>query len=163
MTEEETPESAGITLKVEDVMTREIITIDENATVKEAAEIMNQNDISCLIAARKGKAIGIITERDLLKRVIVEAKNPRKTKVNEVMSTPLELISPETTLEDAIRVMFDKKIKKLPVAEKNQIIGLVSLTDIARCQPAIMKILKTFANVQNAPKSMKKVLDMYIV
>jgi CBS domain-containing protein len=162
MTEEETPEG-NISLKVEDVMIREIITIDENATVKEAAELMNENDISCLIAARKGKAIGIITERDLLKRVIVEAKNPRKTKVAEVMSTPLELISPDTTLEDAIRVMFDKKIKKLPVAEKNQIIGLVSLTDIARCQPAIMRILKTFANVQNAPKSMKKVLDMYIV
>jgi CBS domain-containing protein len=162
MTEEETPEG-NISLKVEDVMIREIITIDENATVKEAAEVMNENDISCLIAARKGKAIGIITERDLLKRVIVEAKNPKKTKVNEVMSTPLELISPDTTLEDAVRVMFDKKIKKLPVAEKNQIIGLVSLTDIARCQPAIMRILKTFANVQNAPKSMKKVLDMYIV
>jgi len=162
MTEEETPEG-NISLKVEDVMIREIITIDENATVKEAAELMNQNDISCLIAARKGKAIGIITERDLLKRVIVEAKNPRKTKVAEVMSTPLELISPDMTLEDAVRVMFDKKIKKLPVAEKNQIIGLVSLTDIARCQPAIMRILKTFANVQNAPKSMKKVLDMYIV
>jgi CBS domain-containing protein len=162
MTEDETPEG-GISLKVEDVMIREIITIDENATVKEAAELMNQNDISCLIAARQGKAIGIVTERDLLKRVIVEAKNPKKTKVNEVMSTPLELISPDTTLEDAIRVMFDKKIKKLPVAEKNQIIGLVSLTDIARCQPAIMRILKTFANVQNAPKSMKKVLDMYIV
>jgi CBS domain-containing protein len=162
MTEEETPEG-NISLKVEDVMIREIITIDENATVKEAAELMNENDISCLIAARKGKAIGIITERDLLKRVIVEAKNPRKTKVAEVMSTPLELISPDMTLEDAVRVMFDKKIKKLPVAEKNQIIGLVSLTDIARCQPAIMRILKTFANVQNAPKSMKKVLDMYIV
>jgi CBS domain-containing protein len=163
MTEEETPEEGNISLKVEDVMIREIITIDENATVKEAAEVMNENDISCLIAARKGKAIGIITERDLLKRVIVEAKNPRKTKVAEVMSTPLKLISPDTTLEDAVRVMFDKKIKKLPVAEKNQIIGLVSLTDIARCQPAIMRILKTFANVQNAPKSMKKVLDMYIV
>jgi CBS domain-containing protein len=162
MTEEETPES-NITLKVEDVMTREIITIDENATVKEAAEIMNQNDISCLIAARNGRAIGIITERDLLKRVIVEAKSAKKTKVAEVMSTPLEVISPDTTLEEAVRVMFEKKIKKLPVVEKKQIIGLVSLTDIARCQPAIMKILKSFANVQNAPKSMKKVLDMYIV
>jgi CBS domain-containing protein len=162
MTEEETPES-NITLKVEDVMTREIITIDENATVKEAAEIMNQNDISCLIAARNGRAIGIITERDLLKRVIVEAKSAKKTKVAEVMSTPLEVISPDTTLEEAVRVMFEKKIKKLPVVEKKQIIGLVSLTDIARCQPAIMKVLKSFANVKNAPKSMKKVLDMYIV
>ncbi|MBT0158635.1 CBS domain-containing protein [Candidatus Bathyarchaeota archaeon A05DMB-2] len=163
MAEDEETSNIKITLKVEDVMTREIITIDENATVKEAAEIMNQNDISCLIASRNGRAIGIITERDLLKRVIVEAKNAKKTKVAEVMSTPLEVITPDTSLEEAVRVMFEKKIKKLPVIEKKQIIGLVSLTDIARCQPAIMKILKSFANVQNAPKSMKKVLDMYIV
>ena len=95
---------------------------------------MNLNDISCLIAARKGKAVSIITERDLLKRVIVESKNAKKTKVAEVMSTPLEVISPNTNLEDAIRVMFKKKTKTLPVFEKNHIIGLVSLTDIARCQ-----------------------------
>jgi CBS domain-containing protein len=162
MTEEETGEY-NVTLKVVDVMTTEIITIDENASVKEAAEIMNLNEISCLIAARKGKAVGIITERDLLKRVIVEAKNPKKTKVSEVMSTPLEVIPPDMSLEDAVRVMFDKKIKKLPVYEKNKIIGLVSLTDIARCQPAIMKILKSFAALQNTPKSMKKVLNKYIV
>jgi CBS domain-containing protein len=162
MTEEKSNDFT-VTLKVEDVMTLEIITIDENASVKEAAEIMNLNEISCLIAARKGKAVGIITERDLLKRVIVEAKNPKKTKVSEVMSTPLEVISPDTNLEDAVRVMFEKKIKKLPVFEKNHIIGLVSLTDIARCQPAIMKILKSFAAMQNTPKSMKKILDKYIV
>jgi CBS domain-containing protein len=162
MTEEETS-GYTVTLKVEDVMTTEIITIDEKASVKEAAEIMNLNEISCLIAARKGKAVGIITERDLLKRVIVEAKNPKKTKVSEVMSTPLEVIPPDMSLEDAVRVMFDKKIKKLPVYEKNKIIGLVSLTDIARCQPAIMKILKSFAALQNTPKSMKKVLNKYIV
>jgi CBS domain-containing protein len=124
---------------------------------------MNLNDISCLIAARKGKAVGIITERDLLKRVIVEAKNAKKTKVSEVMSTPLEVVSPDMNLEDAVQVMFEKKIKKLPVFEKKHIIGLVSLTDIARCQPAIMKILKSFAARQNTPKSMKKILDKYIV
>ena len=133
MTEEETSRYA-VKLKVEDVMTTETIIIDEHASVKEAAEIMNLNDISCLIAARKGKAVGIITERDLLKRVIVESKNAKKTKVAEVMSTPLEVISPNTNLEDAIRVMFKKKTKTLPVFEKNHIIGLVSLTDIARCQ-----------------------------
>jgi CBS domain-containing protein len=70
-----------VSLKVEDVMTMDVITIDENTSVKEAADIMNQYEIGCLIAVRKGKAIGIITERDLLKRVIVEDKNAKKTKV----------------------------------------------------------------------------------
>jgi CBS domain-containing protein len=159
-------EKAGkgeVTLKVEDVMTMEVITIDEKASVKEAADVMNQHEIGCLIAVRKGKAKGIITERDLLKRVIVEGKNAKKTKIGEVMSSPLEIVAPGTSLEEALQLMFQKKIKKLPVVEKNRLLGVVSLTDIARCQPAIIKILKSFAMAQDTPKSMKKVLDYYIV
>ena len=152
-----------VSLGVEDVMTMDVITIDENTSVKEAADIMNQYEIGCLIAVRKGKAIGIITERDLLKRVIVEDKNAKKTKVGEIMSSPLEVVAPDTSLEEALRLMFQKKIKKLPVVYKNRLLGLVSLTDIARCQPAIIKILKSFAAAQDTPKSMKKVLDYYIV
>ena len=156
-------EKADASLRVEDVMITEVITIDENASVKDAANIMNKYEIGSLIAVRKGKAIGIITERDLLKRVIVDAKNAKKTKVSEAMSSPLEVIAAGTDLEEAIRLMFQKKIKKLPVVDKTRLIGLVSLTDIARCQPALMKILKTFAAAQDTPKSMKKVLDYYIV
>jgi CBS domain-containing protein len=152
-----------VSLSVEDVMTMDVITIDENASVKKAADIMNQHEIGCLIAVRKGKAIGIITERDLLKRVIVEDKNAKKTKVGDVMSSPLEVVAPGTDLEEALRFMFQKKIKKLPVVYKNRLLGVVSLTDIARCQPAIIKLLKSFAAAQDTPKSMKKVLNYYIV
>ena len=152
-----------VSLKVEDVMTTEVIAIDENASVKDAADIMNQNEISCLIALRKGKAIGIITERDLLKRVIVEAKNAKKTKVVEVMSSPLEVVAFGTDLEKGVRLMFEKKIKKLPVVDKDRLVGLVSLTDIARFQPTIITLLKSFAAAQDMPKSMKKVLNHYIV
>ncbi len=159
-------EKAGkgeISLKVEDVMTTEVLTIDENATVKEAADVMDQNEISCLIAVRKGKAIGIITERDLLKRVIVEAKNAQKIKVTEVMSSPLEVVASGTNLEKAVRLMFERKIKKLLVVDKDNLLGLVSLTDIARCQPAIITLLNSIAAAQDMPKSMKKVLSQYIV
>jgi len=141
----------------------DVITMDEKSLVKEAAETMSQNEISCVIAARKGKAIGILTESDLLKRVIVEGKNAKKTKIGEIMSSPLEVVAPGTSLEEALQLMFKKKIKKLPVVEKNRLLGVVSLTDIARCQPAIIKILKSFAVAQDTPKSMKKVLDYYIV
>jgi CBS domain-containing protein len=153
----------NVTLKVEDVMTKEVITIDENATVKKAAALMDKNEISCLIALRKGRAIGIITERDILKRIIVEDRNPEKTKVAKVMSSPLEVVAFGTDLEKALRLMFRKKIKKLPVVDKKSILGLVSLTDIARCQPALITLLKSFAAAQDTPKSMKQVLNHYIV
>jgi CBS domain-containing protein len=160
---EEEKEESSISLKVEDVMVKEVITIDENSTVKEAAEIMNKFEIGCLIAVRKGKAMGIITERDLLKRVVAEAKDANKTKVKDVMSSPLVVVEPKMDLEEAVKLMFQMKIKKLPVVDGKRLVGLVSLTDIARFQPQVIKILKQLAIRQAAPKSMKKVIDYYVV
>ncbi len=156
-------DEGGLSLKVEDVMIKEVITIDENDTVKEAAEVMNKFEIGCLIAVRKGKAMGIITERDLLKRVVAENRDATKTKVKDVMSSPLVVVEPEMDLEEAVKLMFQMKIKKLPVVKGKRLVGLVSLTDIARFQPQMIKILKQFALRHTAPKSMKKVIDYYVV
>lgn len=159
----EKKEESPLSLKVEDVMVKDVITIDENSTVKEAAEVMNNFEIGCLVAVRKGKAVGIITERDLLKRVVAEAKDANKTKVKDVMSTPLIVVEPDMGLEEAVRLMFQMKIKKLPVVDGKRLVGLVTLTDIARFQPQMIKILKQLAMKKAAPKSMKKVIDYYVV
>ncbi|MDI6905323.1 MAG: CBS domain-containing protein [Candidatus Bathyarchaeia archaeon] len=150
-------------LKVEDVMVKEVMTIDENSTVKEAAEVMNKFEIGCLIAVRKGKAMGIITERDLLERIVAKAKDANKTKVKDVMSSPLIVVEPDVGLEEAVKLMFQMKIKKLPVVDGKRLVGLVTLTDIARFQPQMINILKQLAMKQAAPKSMKKVIDYYVV
>jgi CBS domain-containing protein len=152
-----------MSLKVEDVMVKEVITIDKDSTVKEAAEVMNKFEIGCLIAVEKGKAMGIITERDLLKRVVAKAKDATKTKVKEIMTSPLVVVEPNMDLEEAVKMMFQMKIKKLAVVDEKKLVGLVSLTDIARFQPQMIKILRQFAARQNAPKSMKKVIDYYVV
>jgi CBS domain-containing protein len=70
-----------VTLRVEDVMVKEVMTTDENVTVKEAADAMNKFEIGCLIAVRKGKAMGILTERDILRRIVAGGKDAAKTKV----------------------------------------------------------------------------------
>ena len=152
-----------MSLKVEDIMVGEVITIDEDSTVKEAAEVMNKFEIGCLIAVRNGKAIGMITERDLLKRVVAEAKDATETKVKDVMSSPLVVIEPSVELEEAVKLMFQMKIKKLPVVDGKRLVGLITLTDIARFQPQMIKLLKQLAKRQAAPKSMKKVIDYYVV
>jgi len=159
----ESESESRILLRVGDVMVREVITINENATVREAAEVMNKFEIGCLIAVRKGKAVGILTERDLLKRVVAEAKDVNKTRVKDVMSSPLVVVEPDLDLEEAVKLMFQMKIKKLPVVDGKRLVGLVSLTDIARFQPQMMKILKQLAAKHAPPKSMKKVIDYYIV
>jgi CBS domain-containing protein len=164
VSEDENGNSAGekivIPLKAEDVMVREVVTLDENVSVKEAADIMSQQGINSVIATEKGRAIGIVTERDILKRIVSEDKNSKKTKIKDIMSSPLVVIVPSTDLEEAARLMFDKKIKNLPVIDKNRLIGLVSLTDICRLQPEILKILR---QTIETPKNLKKVVECYIV
>lgn len=144
-------------------MVKEVITADENASIKEAVDIMNEYQIGSLIVLEKGKAKGIVTERDLLRRAISEKRDTVSTKVGEIMTTPLIVVEPTVDIESAVRLMFQKKIKKLAVVEKNKLIGIVTLTDIARIQPQLMKLLKKLAAKQQTPKSMQKVIRYYIV
>jgi len=124
---------------------------------------MNHHEIGCLIASSRGKAVGIITERDILKRVVAEAKDPEKTKVKDVMSKPLIVVEPEMDLEEAAKLMFKMKIKKLPVVDSGRLAGLVTLTDLARFQPQMIRILKKLSGMNLTPKRMKKVVDYYVV
>lgn len=152
-----------MTVRVEDVMVKEVITINEETIIKEAAEIMNKFEIGCLIVVKDEKAIGILTERDLLKRVVAEAKDATKIRVKDVMTSPIVVAEPKMDLGEAVRLMFKMKIKKLPVVDGKRLIGLVSLTDIARFQPEVITILKQLAAREAAPKSITKVIDRYVV
>jgi len=160
---EEEQREDSLPLKVGDVMVREVITVDENSTVKEAVDIMNEFQIGSLIVLEKGKAIGIVTERDFLRRVIGEGKDVKNTRVGEIMTTPLVVVEPSTDLEEAVKLMFQRKIKKLAVVDAKKLVGIVTLTDIARFQPQMIKMLKQLTTKQAAPKSMQKVIDFYIV
>ena len=154
---------AEITLRVEDVMVKEVIEIDANVTIIEAAGVMNKFEIGCLIAIRKGKVSGILTERDLLKRVVAEGKDASKVRVRDIMTSPLVIAEPKMDLSEAVKLMFQMKIKKLPVVEGKRLVGLLSLTDIARVQPQMLALFRHLAaNMKTAPKSMQKVIDRYV-
>ena len=147
-------------MKAEDVMTREVITLDENVSAKKAAEIMAQEGVSAIIVTAEGKAIGILTERDILKRIVAEDKNSVEIKLKEIMSSPLVTIGPSVDLEEAARIMFEKKIKNLPVINDNRLIGLISLQDICRLQPQVLKMLR---QLMETPKNLQRVLKCYII
>lgn len=151
-----------MSLRVEDVMVKEVITIDETSTVKKAANTMNKYEIGCLIVTRNRKAVGILTERDLLKRVVSQGKSAARTKVSTVMSRPIIVVEPDMDLEEAARLMFKLKVKKLPVVDRGRLVGLVTLTDIARFQPQMIRLLKKLSK-KMAPKRMQKVVDYYVV
>ena len=155
----EAKEKFVIPIKAKDVMATEVAIMDEDVSVKKAAEVMSQEGVSAIIVTVEGTAKGIVTERDILKRIVAEDKNARKTKVRQIMSSPLVTIEPSTDLEEAARLMFAKKIKNLPVTHENRLIGLINLQDICRLQPEILKLLK---QTMETPKNLQKILRYYI-
>jgi len=129
-----------MSLKVEDVMVEEVISVSERAKVREAAELMDRHEIGCLVVVRKGKPVGIVTETDMVKRVILESGDPEKIKVGEIMSKPLMVGNPQMDVDEASKLMRKRKIKKLPVVEKGRLVGLVTTTDLVR-SPEVMKMM----------------------
>jgi CBS domain-containing protein len=117
--------------KVKDVMTKIVITVEANKTVIEAAALMAKNDVGNLIVMDDNTPIGIVTERDFVRRVLAKEK-PAKTKISEVMSTPLRVIDPDASLKEAARRMVRKRIRRLPVIKDNKLVGIITAADFAR-------------------------------
>jgi CBS domain-containing protein len=129
-----------MSLKVEDVMVEDVISVSEKATVKEAAVLMEENEIGCLVVVNNGKPVGIVTETDMVKRVVLGPADPEKTKVKKIMSRPLVFGNPQMDVDTASKIMRKRKIKKLPIIEKGRLVGLVTTTDIVR-SPEVMKMM----------------------
>lgn len=151
-----------MSVETHDIMVKKVITTKQEATIEDAIKLMNKYEIGCLVVVENGKPVGIITERDLLKRVLAKSKELRNMKVMEIMSEPLISVEPNTEIEEAAKLMFQKKIKKLPIVEKGKLLGLVTLTDILRIQPQLIRMYKIFSS-DLAPRRMKKVFDYYLL
>jgi CBS domain-containing protein len=151
-----------MSIEIHDVMVNKVITIKKQTTIEDAVKLMNKHEIGCLVVEEKGKPVGIITERDLLKRVLATSKETRRMKVEHIMTNELISVSPKMEIEEAARLMCQKKIKKLPVVENGRLLGLVTLTDILRIQPQLIRMYKIFSS-DLAPRRMKKVFDYYLL
>lgn len=147
-------------LKLNEIMVKRVITVEAGAAVKTAVELMNKHEIGCLIVVERGKPVGIVTERDILKRAIPKPADPEKTKVSRIMSKPLFVGKPQMDISKALKIMFKQKIKKLPVVEDGRLVGLVTLTDVIR-SPNIRRWLKKLPT-EKAPKRIKKVIATYL-
>lgn len=119
-------------MKVSDVMTTEIETVPMNSTLEEVASIMKVEDVGAVpVVDEDDDLIGIITDRDIVVRCVAEGKDPAETSVEEVLSRELETIEPDADLEEAAQLMADKQIRRLPVCEDGELVGMVSIGDVA--------------------------------
>jgi len=116
---------------VKDLMTKQVITIDLNKTVFDAAVLMSEKEIACLVVMDDKTPIGIVTERDFVRKV-VSKKIPLNDKISEIMSKPLITIDPDSSLRDAARLMINNKIRRLPVVKENKLVGILVASDFAR-------------------------------
>lgn len=117
---------------VEEVMSRDIVIIDCNKTVLEACKVYSKNKVGSLVVMDKKIIVGIVTERDTVERVILQNKNPKKTKVKDIMSPNIITVHALAPLERAAQIMKESNIKKLPVILNNEIVGIVTETDLSR-------------------------------
>ena len=116
---------------VNQVMSKNVITVDKSTSLQEAAQNMKKSNVGCVIVVDGTKPLGIITERDFVTKVAAEGR-PLFTEISEIMSSPLITIGPEETIWEASEMMKEKSIHKLPVKENEQIIGIVTTTDIVK-------------------------------
>jgi signal-transduction protein with cAMP-binding, CBS, and nucleotidyltransferase domain len=156
---DETMAEIGLRSKmlVKDVMSSPVITIKEDAAANRVAELMDKEDLGCIIVTNEeGKPLGIITERDLVVRVLAKNVKPDSTKANEVMTSPLITIEPDATISDAARRMSRLNIRRLGVLYKGQITGLLSSKDVLAVMPELIEIIQERARIENENRTQEE-------
>ena len=125
-------------MKVADVMTTEVETVQMNSTLEEAASIMKVENVGAVpVVDEDDDLVGILTDRDIVVRCIADGKNPAETNVEDVLSHELETIEPDADVEEAAMLMADKQIRRLPVCQDGELVGMLSIGDLAVKTPRV--------------------------
>ena len=117
---------------VRDIMTKYVVTIDENRTALEAAKIMAEKGISSLIVLKDQKPVGIVTERDFVKKICIKELKISHVKVNEIMSKIRTFADPQVPIAVAVQRMVNHRIRRLPIMENGKVVGIITVTDLAK-------------------------------
>lgn len=128
---------------VKDVMNKNVVVAKSDATIREAAKVMNKFHIGSLIVLKEEAIAGILTERNVL-IAVAGGKDPDSTVIEEIMTKKVVTIDPDQTVEAAVDLMIQNKIKKLPVVEDNKLKGIITASDIVVVEP---KLIASVANL----------------
>jgi len=139
---------------VKDIMSSPVVTLDEDSTSNKVATLMDENDLGCVIVTNKtGKPVGIITERDLVIRVLAKNLVPDAIKAKEIMTSPLVTIQPEATISEAARRMSRMDIRRLGVVYKGNLVGLISSRDILGVMPELIEMIQERTRIEGAAEA----------
>jgi CBS domain-containing protein len=136
---------------VKDVMSSPVVTLGEDATSNKVAHVMDENELGCVIVTNKaGKPVGILTERDLVIRVLAKNLMPDAIEAKEIMTSPLVTIEPDATVSEAARRMSRLNIRRLGVTYKGNLVGLVSSKDIIGVMPELIEIIQERSRIEGS-------------
>ena len=116
---------------IREVMTRNPTTLAHTATIMEAACAMRDNDIGDVVVLDNGRLCGILTDRDIVVRALAAGCDPTRTSVGEICSRSLVTLAPDDSTSQAVRVMRERAIRRLPIEERGRVVGIVTLGDVA--------------------------------
>ena len=131
-----------IPLLVEDVMSSPVVTVQEDNTVEKVAKLMDEYSIGSVVVVRdKDEPVGVITERDIVRKVVAKDRKPSEVRAAEIMSTPLFTIEPDKDVKEAARTMGRYDIRRLIVMHKGRMVGIVSSRDILQAVPSLLDLM----------------------
>lgn len=130
-----------------EVKGHDLWTISPEASVYDALRLMSNKDIGALLIMENDRMVGIMSERDYARKVVLVGKTSRETKVSEIMSPKVFTIHPDQTVEEAMELMNNKHIRHLPVAEENRILGMISIGDVVKA--IIYKQRQAISDLEN--------------
>lgn len=117
---------------VRDIMTKQIVMIDHDKSALEAAKTMAEKGISSVFVVKDGQPVGIVSERDFIKKICAKELPIAQVKMGDIMSKILTTADPETPIEVAVQRMVNHKIRRLPIMEGGKLVGIITVTDLAR-------------------------------
>ncbi len=119
-------------MQLKEIMRRDVVTIPQETMVNEAARLMEKNNVGCIVILKEGRACGILTDRDIVLKVVARGLDPAVTQVREVMQPDVIWARPEMDILEALRLMSFYRVRRVPVQDEGQVVGIVSLTDLSR-------------------------------
>lgn len=128
-------------IKVRDAMRREVLTGRANTTVAHAAKAMGRRGVGSIVVVENGKPIGIVTERDILIKVVSKDLRPSTVELSDIMSKPLITTNSDTPIATAVNIMLDKNIRRLPIVDGDELVGILSVVDILNITPELAQPL----------------------
>jgi len=147
---------------VQEVMTKNVVKIDCNKSVYDACTEYSKNEVGSLVVMDKDIVVGIITERDTIERVILNKKDPLKTKVKDIMTPNITTIHALAPLEKASKIMREKHIKKLPVILNNKIVGIITETDLSQTIEAFSEAVDELTRFYaDSKENMERMMDKW--